>query len=70
MYHYTDSGLDNIFLESGYEEIETTYGAGVEIEDIDGLHRAIGKWLLSVPRDLPAQNFASFAMSSTCPRDA
>jgi putative transcriptional regulator len=46
MYHYTDSGLDNIFLVNGYEIHETPYGRAVSIEDLDGLHDAIGRSLV------------------------
>lgn len=41
MYKYTGSGLDGIFLKNGYTVVETSYGPGVRIEDVDGLHRAI-----------------------------
>ena len=47
MYHYIDSGLDNVVLERGYQEIDTGYGRGVSIDNIDALHLAIGKWLLT-----------------------
>lgn len=50
MYHYIDSGLDNVILESGYREIDTPYGRGVSIDNLDALHLAIGKWLLNVPK--------------------
>lgn len=52
MYHYKDSGLDNIYLVNGFEKHETAYGAGVAIDDIDGLHKAIGKWLATVPKPI------------------
>jgi len=44
-YHYTESGLHNIWLASGYEIVETSYGTGVAIHDVAGLHRAIGETL-------------------------
>jgi putative transcriptional regulator len=44
-YHYTDSGLRNIWLASGFEVVETNYGKGVAIHDVEGLHRAIGETL-------------------------
>lgn len=44
-YHYTDSGLRNIWLASGFEVVETNYGKGVAIHDLEGLHRAIGETL-------------------------
>ena len=49
-YHYIESGLDNVWLENGYEVHETPYGTGVSIEDTEGLHRAIGEWLVSLPK--------------------
>jgi DNA-binding transcriptional regulator YiaG len=42
--------VDNVVLESGYQEIETPYGRGVSIDNLDALNSAIGKWLLTVPK--------------------
>ncbi|MFZ4539490.1 hypothetical protein [Propionivibrio sp.] len=44
-YHYTESGLRNIWLASGFDLVETNYGEGVAIHNIEGLHRAIGEAL-------------------------
>ena len=44
-YHYTESGLRNIWLQSGFAIVETNYGQGVSIHDVEGLHRAIGEAL-------------------------
>ena len=41
MYHYTDGGLENVWLENGYTIRETPYGPAVSIHDLDGLTRAI-----------------------------
>lgn len=41
MYHYTDSGLNNVWLENGYNVKITPYGKGVSIDDADGLHALI-----------------------------
>lgn len=41
MYHYTESGLLNVWLVNGYQEHETPYGRGLSIEEADELHRAI-----------------------------
>ena len=49
MYHYTESGLDNVFLIDGYTIHQTAYGDGVSIDDTDGLQKAIGRWLVSQP---------------------
>jgi DNA-binding transcriptional regulator YiaG len=46
MYHYTESGLRNIWLMNGYHEIDTPDGTAVSIEDVESLHRAIGRDLL------------------------
>jgi putative transcriptional regulator len=51
-YHYTDSGLDNVYLENGYTIHQTPYGEGVSIENSAGLHKAIGQWLISLPKPL------------------
>jgi DNA-binding transcriptional regulator YiaG len=41
-YHYTDSGLRNVWLANGYEVVPSKYGEGIMIHDLAGLHRAIG----------------------------
>lgn len=46
MYHYTDSGLDNIYLVGGFEIHETPYGRAVSIEDVEGLHEIIGRGIV------------------------
>lgn len=51
-YHYTDSGLDNVWLENGYTIHPTPYGEGVSIQDTEGLNRAIGQWLIALPKPL------------------
>jgi len=40
--HYTDCGLDNVYLISGYEIENTPYGEGLSIKNLDQLHLAIG----------------------------
>lgn len=46
-YHYTESGLDNVWLLNGFHYSEGPDGLHVAIEDIDGLHRAIGENLIT-----------------------
>ena len=48
-YHYTGSGLDNIYLVNGYDFHETPYGKGVTIDNTESLHKAIGRWLIALP---------------------
>jgi DNA-binding transcriptional regulator YiaG len=45
-YHYTESGLDDVYLLSGYDVCDTDYGPGVSVRDADELHRAIGLFLV------------------------
>lgn len=49
MYHYTDCGLRNVWLANGYRRAKTPYGAGIAIEGVPALHRAIGLWLAKKP---------------------
>jgi putative transcriptional regulator len=49
-YHYKESGLDNIYLENGFTIHNTAYGEGISIEDVEGLHRAIGEWIIETPK--------------------
>ena len=42
LFHYTGSGLDNIYLKSGFEIHETPYGEGFSIMDVENLHKVIG----------------------------
>ncbi len=53
LYHYTESGLDNVWLASGFEFVEGSGGRRqVVINDIDGLHNGIGKMLTGSKKDL------------------
>jgi putative transcriptional regulator len=57
-YHYTESGLDHIWLENGFTlEDHTNYGPLVSIWNVQGLHLAIGRWLISQPRGLTGAEF-------------
>jgi len=49
-YHYTESGLTNVWLANGFTVRKTKYGEGVSIRDADGLHRALARALADRPR--------------------
>lgn len=49
-YHYTDSGLDNIWLIGGVEFHDTSYGPATSIHDVDDLHRAIAMDIIESPK--------------------
>ena len=53
IYHYTECGLDNVYLVSGYDIVESPTGRHqVTIKDIDGLHEAVGRHLIKSKKDL------------------
>lgn len=56
-YHYTESGLDNIYLKNGYRINKLRGEEGTAIENIDGLHRAIGLALVNMPSQLQGSEF-------------
>lgn len=41
LFHYTQSGLDNVWLANGWRREETDYGSTFAIEHAEELHRAI-----------------------------
>ena len=45
-YHYTESGLDNVYLINGFDYVPSPAGLSIVIQDIDGLHDAIGRFLI------------------------
>lgn len=57
MYHYIGCGLPDVYLENGYKIRSTPYGEGVAIEDLKGLHEAIGRWLVERPGHLSGEEF-------------
>src|SRR4051812_49690532 len=54
-FHYTDSGLDYVFLTDGYKIRETKRGVSVAIERIDELHDGIAKLIVTMPYPLRGQ---------------
>lgn len=57
MYHYTESGLRNVWLVNGYTLRQTPYGKGIAIEHLEGLHRAIARQIVRLPRPLSGAEF-------------
>lgn len=45
-YHFTECGLDNVYLINGIERQETAQGTVVKIADLDGLLRAVTEHLV------------------------
>lgn len=42
-YHYTESGMQNVYLANGYKKRKTDGGMAVSIVDAEGLQMAIGR---------------------------
>lgn len=57
MYHYTECGLDNVWLENGYTIHDTPYGKGVSISDADGLDKAVAMCLTKKPGRVTGKEF-------------
>jgi putative transcriptional regulator len=57
MYHYTESGLRNIYLVNGFKQHKTAYGKGVAFDNIEGLHREIGRHLCAYRPRLTGPEF-------------
>jgi putative transcriptional regulator len=52
LYHYTESGLDNIWLENGFEYVDLPEGRHIKILDVRGLHLEIGRYIIADKKDL------------------
>jgi len=57
LHHYLDCGLSNVWLEGGFDEVDSPYGPGIAIHDLDGLHRCIARCLLNKPASLTGSEF-------------
>ena len=51
-YRYTECGLDYVYLVGGHEIIRTAHGEHLQITNPEGLHRAIGKYLVTRKKTL------------------
>ena len=51
-YHYRACGLENVYLLNGFSIEETRHGRTVAIDDMDGLHQAIGRHLALEKKEL------------------
>jgi DNA-binding transcriptional regulator YiaG len=56
-YHYKGCGLDNVYLRGGVTYVDTPRGKAVHIENVEGLHRAIGHWLVHEKKNLTGKEF-------------
>ena len=56
-YHYKACGLDDVYLLNGYEPVETSYGKGIQIENIEALYKAIASYLVMMQKPLKPKEF-------------
>ncbi len=56
-YHYLASGLDNVFLLNGVTIKDTSYGEVVTIDNLNGLHRAIGLHIIEKSEPMTGAEF-------------
>jgi len=77
-HHYVDCGLDNVWIEGGFEEVDSPYGKGISIQDLDGLHQCIARMLVDKPGPLSGKEFrflrteldmSQSAMGALCGRE-
>ena len=57
MYHYTECGLDNVWLANGYRVKDTPYGKGVAFADADQLDATIARCLAAKEGRLTGKEF-------------
>ncbi|MDD5037268.1 MAG: hypothetical protein PHE55_21285 [Methylococcaceae bacterium] len=56
-YYYVQCGLDNVWLENGFEIVATPYGESVKIDRVDQLNAAIAEDLTQKPGPLTGKEF-------------
>ena len=59
-HHYRECGLSHIYLLNGFTYRETRHGRAVSIQNMDGLHRAIGTHLAKEKRALTGAELRFF----------
>lgn len=57
LYRYRGCALPNVYLQNGYEIIQSPYGEGVTVHDIDGLHAAIAAAVVTNSAPLTGPEF-------------
>lgn len=57
LYQYRQCGLDNVYLDGGFEEVNSPYGKSVRVVDVDGLHKVIAEILVRKKANLTGAEF-------------
>ena len=69
MYHYTECGLTNVWLENGYITKKTAYGKATAVDDAVSLHNVLAMELTEKKgkiTGLKKKMLLSSASSTTC----
>lgn len=61
LYHFTECGLDNVWLVNGYNEIDTAYGKAYSVTAADELLREIAIQVARKPGRLTGKSSATCA---------
>ena len=56
-YHYIECGLDNIYLLNGFRIVPGPRGKTVHVQNLEGLHKAIGMMLVSEKKHIDGREF-------------
>lgn len=57
MYHYTESGLSNVYLKNGFTVEQIDGEEYTSIDDMNGLHKAIAQVIVDSNRPLSNEEF-------------
>lgn len=63
LFHYTQCGLDDVWLANGYHPEETEYGDGFRIDHADELHQTIAMSIINDKRPLRGQEVRFLRMA-------
>lgn len=54
-YHYTECGLDCVYLINGFTRHETDYGPGISFQNVSELHKVITRYIITAPHGIRGQ---------------
>lgn len=57
LYHYTECGLSNVYLENGFNVLKTPYGDAVSVDNVHELHKVVAQYLITNKQKLSGEEF-------------
>lgn len=70
LFHYTQCGLDNVWLANGYTVEETDYGKAFSIDRADELHQVIARSIINDKSPLRGQEVRFLRVALNLSQDA